>query len=108
MIGGLLSRKYRKTQSNEDMMRVLDEICAEDSSSEHVVEVAFFRMKESRLLAKALFEPARLVPFEDTHICVAAKAEEILKRYYGDYMRLPPEKDRVPPHVLRYNYEGHV
>ena len=108
MLGGLLSRRYRKTQSNEDMMRVLDEICAEDSSSEHVVEAAFFRMKESRLLSKTLFEPARLIPFEDTQIRVAANVEEILRRYYGDYMQLPPEKDRVPPHVLRYNYEGHV
>ena len=108
MIGCFLSGRYRKTQSNEDMMRLLDEICAEDHDSEHVVDVAFFRMKESRLLSKTLFEPARLIPFEDTQIRVAANAEEILRRYYGDYMRLPPEKDRVPPHVLRHNYEGHV
>ena len=108
ILGLCLNSGYRKTNSNEDMMCVLDEILAECPISEHVVEVAFFRMKESRLLPKTLFEPARIVPFEDTQIRVAGNVEEILRRYYGDYMKLPPEKDRVPPHVLRYNYDGHV
>ena len=108
MLGLCLNWRYRKTDSNEDMMCVLDEILEECPISEHVVEVAFFRMKETRLLPRSFFEPVRIVPFEDTQIHVAGNVEEILRRYYGDYMKLPPEKDRVPPHVLRYNYEGHV
>ncbi len=106
--GAFLNLRYRKTSDNEDMMRVWDEIAEQYESSAHVVEASFFRMKESRLLARSIFEPSRLIPFEDTQIRVAANVEEILTRYYGDYMQLPPEKDRVPPHVLRYNYEGHV
>ena len=74
----------------------------------HVVEPAFFRMKESRLLERSLLEPARVIPFEDTTIRVAANVEEVLGRYYGDYMQLPPERERVPPHVLKLLYEGHV
>ena len=108
VLGLFLNGCYRKTVSNEDMMQVLDEILAKRFPSEHVVEGAFFRMKEARLLSRKLFEPARLVPFEDTQIRVAYNVEEILQQYYGDYMKLPPEKDRVPPHVLRHNYEGHV
>ena len=106
--GGLLNRRYRKTTDNEDMMRVLDELADRWTGSEHVVEPVFFKMKETRLLSRSLFEPSRLVPFEDTEMRVAANVEEILRRYYGDYMRLPPEKDRVPPHVMRLHYEGHV
>lgn len=106
--GGFLNRRYRKTTDNEDMMRVLDELADRWAASEHVVEPTFFRMKESRLLSRSLFEPSRLVPFEDTEMRVAANVEEILRRYYGDYMQLPPEKERVPPHVMRLLYEGHV
>ena len=108
LLGLCLTCRYRKTSDNEDMMRVFDEMALRWSSSEHVVETSFFRMKESRLLSRKLFEPAREVPFEDTQIRLAFNVEEILRRYYGDYMKLPPEKDRVPPHAFRHNYEGHV
>ena len=107
-LGVCLNRRYRKTVDNTDMMCVLDELAEAAAESANVVEPCFFRMQESRLLPTSCFEPARMIPFEDTQIRVAANVEEILRRYYGDYMQLPPEKDRVPPHVLRYNYEGHV
>lgn len=109
MIAGLfLSTKYRQTFDNEDMMCVYDELACQWSTSKNVIEPSFFRMKESRILSRSFFEPARELPFEDTHIRIAANVEEILTRYYGDYMQLPPEKDRLPPHVMRLNYEGHV
>ena len=90
------------------MMRVFDELADQWNGSTHVVEPSFFRMKEARLLSRSLFEPARMIPFEDTVIRVASNVEEILTRYYGDYMKLPPENERVPPHVLRLMYEWHV
>ena len=65
-------------------------------------------IKKSRHLSRSLFEPSRLVPFKDTKMRVATNVEGILRRYYGDYMELSPEKDRTPPHVLRHHYEGHV
>lgn len=108
IIGIFVSRKYRKTCDNEDMMRVFDELADQWNGSTHVVEPSFFRMKEARLLSRSLFEPARMIPFEDTVIRVASNVEEILTRYYGDYMKLPPENERVPPHVLRLMYEWHV
>lgn len=108
ILGAFVSRRYRKTVDNEDMMRVFDELSVRWNGSANVVEPSFFRMKESRLLPKSFFEPARVIPFEDTVIRVASNVEEILTRYYGDYMKLPPENERVPPHVLRLMYEGHV
>ena len=107
-LGWLLNPRYRRTTSNEDMMCVLDELSMRWPRSRHVIEWAFFHMNEARVLAKSLFEPFRLVSFEDVQIRVPYNVEEILTRYYGDYMKLPPEKDRVPPHVMRYNYDGHV
>jgi lipopolysaccharide cholinephosphotransferase len=108
-IGGFIFNwRYRRTINNADMMQVWDEIAGRWSNSEHVVEPSFFRMKESRILSRSLFEPARVIQFEDTQIRVAANVEEILRRYYGDYMKLPPKEERVPPHVLRLMYEGHV
>ena len=108
IVGICLNWRYRKTVDNEDMMRVFDELASQFEGSKYVVEPNFFRMKEERLLEWPLFETARMIPFEDTQMRVAANVEEILRRYYGDYMQLPPEKDRVPTHVLRMMYEGHV
>ena len=107
-LGCLINWKYRETKDNEDMMCVYDELACQWSTSKNVIEPSFFRMKESRILSRSFFEPARELPFEDTHMRVAANVEEILTRYYGDYMQLPPENDRLPPHVMRLNYEGHV
>lgn len=100
--------KYRKTSSNEDMMQVLDELMCQWANSSNLIEPAFFRMKESRILPRSFFEPARIIPFEDTVIRVASNVEEILIRYYGDYLQLPPMEQRLPPHVLRLMYDGHV
>lgn len=38
--------------------------------------------------------PLRKVPFEDTFIYVPNKCEQYLEQTYGNYMQLPPEKDR--------------
>ena len=108
LLGLCLNGCFRKTSDNSDMMCVLDELSEAVPASANVVEPCFFRMQEARLLPASYFEPARMIPFEDTQIRVAANVELILRRFYGDYMQLPPEQDRVPPHVLRYNYEGHV
>lgn len=38
------------------------------------------------------------VPFEDMMITVPSDYDKILTTIYGDYMKLPPEKDRHPTH----------
>ena len=40
--------------------------------------------------------------FEDTTIPSVEKTEYYLTRFYGDYMALPPEKDRMCPHPKVY------
>ena len=60
------------------------------------------------------FAKAKRVPFESTEIPVPVGCEEYLKKRYGDYMKLPPEKDRHPEHRIAFmdldtpyiNYRG--
>ncbi len=47
---------------------------------------------------KALFEKSLTVPFENIMVKIPVGYDEFLKKTYGDYMKLPPEKDRVATH----------
>lgn len=40
--------------------------------------------------------PCTLVDFEDTKLYAPKEYDKLMRRYYGDYMQLPPEKDRIP------------
>ena len=41
------------------------------------------------------FEPHSEVDFEDISACIPKESDDILKRLFGDYMKLPPEDERV-------------
>ena len=49
-------------------------------------------------LEKSWFEKIEKIPFEDTEIMVPCGYHEILTLWYGDYMTLPPVKNRKPTH----------
>ena len=44
------------------------------------------------------FDERILVPFEDTEFYIPAGYDRILRNLYGDYMKLPPESERVSKH----------
>ena len=44
------------------------------------------------------FEQTLHVPFEDITVPIPSGYDGILRATYGDYMSLPPEEDRHPPH----------
>ena len=46
------------------------------------------------------FDSAEWVKFEDTEVPIPVGAKEYLAKRYGDYMKLPPEKDRHPEHRI--------
>lgn len=54
--------------------------------------------------AREDFEPARMVPFEDTAVPLPCHAERMLEALYGDFMTPPPENLRHEhyPHVLDF------
>lgn len=47
---------------------------------------------------RSLFDDYVLVDFEDTKFKAPAKYDRFLRHIYGDYMELPPEKERQPHH----------
>ena len=50
------------------------------------------------------FDNYLLVPFCDSEFYVMNGYDNILKRYYGDYMELPPENKRIPPQQANYRF----
>ena len=50
------------------------------------------------LYPREWFDEAVDVPFEDTMLPVPKGSREYLEKRYGNYMELPPEKDRHPEH----------
>lgn len=56
------------------------------------------------LYESSLFESYQLVPFEDRSFYAASGYDLILRNYYGDYMKLPPEDKRTSPHTLNKVY----
>ena len=104
IVGFFVSLFYPKTATNEDLQYLIDRIALENAYDDSfmVVESTFFRFTTRRLIPKYVFEPARRVPFEDTEIRVPYKVEDLLMRSYGDYMKLPPECQRIPEHALGY------
>ena len=52
------------------------------------------------LYPRKWFDSARWVKFEDTEVPIPVGAEEYLTKRYGDYMKLPPEKDRHPEYRI--------
>lgn len=51
---------------------------------------------------KKWFDKAVWVPFEDTTMPIPVGAKNYLKVRYGNYMELPPEKDRHPEHKILF------
>lgn len=50
------------------------------------------------IFKKEIFNNPIKVPFEKYQFYIPANYDEVLKETYGDYMKLPPEKDRIHHH----------
>lgn len=55
---------------------------------------------KSCYLKSDILETVR-VPFEDCELLVPKKYDVLLRKVYGDYMELPPEKDRIGHHFYK-------
>ena len=51
-----------------------------------------------RPFERSWFEDITRMQFEDAMLCVPAHYDEILKKCYGDYMKLPPEDQQIAHH----------
>lgn len=69
------------------------------NSAEFVREFSMFPYI-TWLYPRKWFDKAEWVPFEDTEVPIPVGAKEYLTKRYGNYMELPPEKDRHPEHRI--------
>ena len=92
---------FRTENSQYYMWRFFEKIAlASDKhydSAEYLKELGLFPKLKFR---KEWFDEIKWVPFEDTEMPIPVGAEEYLKTRYGNFMELPPEKDRHPEHRI--------
>ena len=55
----------------------------------------------AKMYKKECFEKLIEVQFEDDLFKIPEKYDEILKAFYGDYMQLPPEEERIGHHYYK-------
>ena len=58
-------------------------------------------LESCRPIRKASFENVILHNFEDAKFYIPKNYEEILKQEYGDFMKLPPESERIGHHFYK-------
>ncbi len=69
------------------------------NTSSYCGEMAFLNMWLRRRMPREWYDCEYILqPFEDTNFYVTSEYDNILRQLYGNYMELPPEKDRVPGH----------
>ena len=95
---GFIYRKYVEaaTQYNDS-----------DMCGEYITSFEYAGCLKDKIKAKDLF-PLKAVPFEYLMVKIPQNNHEFLKKVYGDYMKLPPENERVNhmPLVIDFGEEG--
>lgn len=76
---------------------------------EYVTSFEYSGCLKDKIKKKDLF-PLEKVPFEDMELYIPANNHEFLTHVYGDYMKLPPENERVNhmPKVIRFEGEAPI
>lgn len=69
-------------------------------TSEYIGCVVWLTGGERDIFPKKWFDKTIKVPFEKYEFRVPENYDELLRQIYGDYMQLPPEKDRIGHHFF--------
>jgi len=70
-------------------------------TSEYIGCAVWLSGGEKDIFPKKWFDETILVPFEKYEFRAPEKYDEFLRHIYGDYMKLPPEKDRIGHHFFK-------
>lgn len=78
----------------------LNALCLERGfdDSAYVSNVSWTVSADESIYERAWFESTERMPFEDMKVPVPGGYDSLLRCDYGDYMRLPPESERVGHH----------
>lgn len=95
--GWLLSLFNSDVRDSADVLRYMDGWARRIPFSDEEYTTFFF-VTHPVFFPPGVFGTPRMVPFENTVVPVPGLVEEYLSLQFGDYMKLPPEKDRQPQH----------
>lgn len=94
----IMGKKYFVQKLNKKLSKL-------DYSKSKFVGIAAWgerpKAPSRKVMKKEWIENTILVDFENHHFRISKYYDEMLSLYYGDYMQLPPEKDRVPHHLYK-------
>lgn len=90
----LINRMSIRLQTSHDFL-----------TSSYCGQMAFLNMWDRKRMPREWYDCEYILQaFEDTEFFISSEYDGILTSLYGNYMELPPEKDRVPGHSRLVNY----
>ena len=94
---------YAKIVGKDKFQKKLDALARVKpyDESEYVGCVVWLSGGERDMYLKKWFDEYVVVPFEKYEFRVPKEYDVILRHIYGDYMQLPPEKDRIGHHFYK-------
>jgi phosphorylcholine metabolism protein LicD len=66
--------------------------------SKYVGLVVGTTLRENQIIERVVWSSFQEICFEGNMFMAVKEYDAYLKREYGDYMKLPPERERVPKH----------
>lgn len=94
---------YAKVRGKEYFQRRLEQLADkfEYESSVFIGCVIWLSWGEKDIFRREWFDKTIMMPFEQYQFRVPKDYDKILRHEYGDYMKLPPEKDRIGHHYYK-------
>lgn len=89
----IFTRNIDWTQKHIDLCKSISY-----GATNHFANVAFMEYKMKEYLELKDMQETILVDFEGSKFCCCAGYDNLMRHKYGNYMQLPPEKDRVLKH----------
>lgn len=94
---------YAKIRGKNYFQEKLEKLARikEYDNSEYVGCVIWLSWGEKDIFPRKWFDETIMMPFEKYEFRVPKYYDQVLKHEYGDYMQLPPEKDRIGHHFFK-------
>ena len=74
--------------------------------SEYIGCIIWLSRGEKDIFPRKWFDETIMMPFDKYEFRVPKHYDEVLRHEYGDYMQLPPEKDRIGHHYFKAYRKG--